>query len=259
MYFSAPLRLRLLLWLAFLLCASAAWAGNAELFVHPRPAPDFHLMALDGQHLDLNVLRGKVVLLNFWATWCGPCRMEIPELIRLQNQYAGRLQIIGMSVDTIPPVQVAAFSRRLHINYPVAIATDQVQREYGGIPYTPTSVLLDPQGRVEQVLEGMRSYSEFNTDIRALLGLPFGGKIVRVHELSPHGKVSTLKIPGLQAALARLTPAQREIALQKLNTTQCDCGCRWSLATCRVQDPHCGYSLPEALALIAKIRKPAVR
>ena len=256
MPFSAPFtRFRLLLLLACLLSASAAWAGNARLFEHPRLAPQFQLMALDGQRINLNMLRGKVVLLNFWATWCGPCRMEIPELIRLQNQYAGRLQIVGMSVDTIPAVQVAAFTNHARMNYPVVIAPDQVQREYGGIPYTPTSVLIDGQGRIEQVLEGMRSYSEFNTDIRALIGLPFGGKIVRVHELSPHGKVSTLKIPGLQAALSKLTPAQRETALRQLNQTQCDCGCRWSLATCRVQDPHCGYSLPEALALIAKIKR----
>lgn len=242
--------------LGIALLAPSAWSANAVLFVHPRPAPALNTISVTGQPLRLRQLRGKVVLLNFWATWCGPCRMEIPELIRLQRQYAGKLQILGLSVDIGDGVHrlVAQFGRHMGINYPLAIASDALQRRYGGIRYTPTSVLIDPRGRIEQVLEGMRSYNEFNTDIRALLKLPFAGHIVRVNELSPSGKVSTINIPGLHAALLRLTPAQREEALKNLNRVQCDCGCRWSLATCRVQDPKCGYSLPEALALIQKIK-----
>ncbi len=249
-------RLTLTALLGTALLATSAWSANAVLFVHPRPAPALNAMTVSGQPLHLYQLRGKVVLLNFWATWCGPCRMEIPELIRLQREYPGKLQILGLSVDIGDGVKslVANFGRQMGVNYPLAVASGALQRRYGGIRYTPTSVLIDPQGRVEQVLEGMRSYSEFNTDIRALLHLPFAGHIVRVNELSPNGKVSTINIPGLHAALLSLTPAQREIALKDLNTVQCDCGCRWSLASCRVQDPHCGYSLPEALALIKKIK-----
>ncbi len=242
--------------LAVTLLATAGWSSNAVLFVHPRPAPGFNLITVNHRPLRLQQFRGKVVLLNFWATWCGPCRMEIPELIHLQSQYAGKLQILGLSVDTGDGVRrlVKDFAGQMAMNYPVAIASEALQRSYGGIRYTPTSVLIDPNGRIEQVLEGLRSYDEFNTDIRALLHLPFSGQIVRVNELSPNGKVSTLNIPGLRAALHSLTASQREEALKELNGTQCDCGCRWSLASCRVKDPHCGYSLPEALALIRKIK-----
>lgn len=243
--------------LVWLLSAPSAWGiADAVLFVHPRPAPPLNVTALNGARLRLRPLRGKVVLVNFWATWCGPCRMEIPELVRLQRKYAGRLQVLGLSIDTGDGIasQVEEFARGMGMNYPIAIASDAVQRRYGGVSAVPTSVLVDQQGRIEQVLEGLRTYGEFNSDIRALLHLPISGHIVRVHELSPNGKVGTIDIPGLQSALRRLNPAQREAALKELNSAQCTCGCRWSLASCRVKDPSCAYSLPEAKALIRKIK-----
>src|SRR5271170_2407574 len=90
------------------------------LFVHnPEAAPDFQLQTLDGESLKLADANGKVVLLNFWATWCGPCRMEIPELIALQKQYKNSLQIISLLVDVDDVEDAKKFVQDAGINYPV--------------------------------------------------------------------------------------------------------------------------------------------
>src|SRR5215813_9772673 len=97
----------------------------------PDPAPDLKAKDLNGQELSLEAYKGKVVLLNFWATWCGPCRAEIPSLIRLQEAYKDRLQIIGMDVDD-EEEQLRAFARNQGINYPVAMTSLPVRLAYGG-------------------------------------------------------------------------------------------------------------------------------
>ena len=223
------------------------------LFKNPKPAPALQATSLTGQPINLANLRGKVVLLNFWATWCGPCRMEIPEFERLQRQYAGKLQIIGMSVDELPPAQVEKVAAQMGINYPVAIASAAVQARFGGMPAIPITFVIGPDGRVQQTNHGANPYEVFNAEIRALLHMPTSVKVTRIDQLSPDGKVGTIDIPGIAALLKKLTPAKRQKALAMLNQQACTCGCEWSLATCRVKDPSCGYSLPEAEKLIAAI------
>jgi thiol-disulfide isomerase/thioredoxin len=111
-------------------------------------APDFTLPQLDGQALHLSAYRGKVVLLDFWATWCVPCREEIPHFIRLQDKYrAEGLQIIGVSMDD-GPEPVRSFSQEFHVNYPVVMGNAKIGELYGGILGLPIAFLLDPDGRV---------------------------------------------------------------------------------------------------------------
>ena len=110
--------------------------------------------SLDGKPLSLAGAHGKVILLNFWATWCGPCRAEIPDLIELQTKYKDRLQIIGLTVDDDDPDVVKKVVDQTGINYPVAIASPEVRMAYGGIVALPTSFVLDPEGRVVQKHEG---------------------------------------------------------------------------------------------------------
>jgi thiol-disulfide isomerase/thioredoxin len=132
-------------------------SGNVIRFVRdPDPAPDFKLNDLDGKPLTLADGRGKVVLLNFWATWCGPCRAEIPDLIELQTKYKDRLQIIGISVDDDDPGEVKKVVAQTGINYPVAISSPEVRMEYGGIVALPTSFVVNSEGRVVQKHEGLR-------------------------------------------------------------------------------------------------------
>jgi thiol-disulfide isomerase/thioredoxin len=93
----------------------------------PDPATEFAVKGIDGGTVNLAAARGKVVLLNFWATWCGPCRMEVPDLVELQKKYQDRLQVIGLAVDDADEDTVRKFAKRYAINYPVAMATDEMR------------------------------------------------------------------------------------------------------------------------------------
>src|SRR6266849_759121 len=130
-------------------------SGNVIRFVrNPDPAPEFKVAGLDGKPLSLAGERGKVILLNFWATWCGPCRAEIPDLIELQTRYKDHLQIIGLTVDEDDAALVKKVVEETGINYPVAMAPVEVRLKYGGIAALPTSIVLDSEGRVVQKHEG---------------------------------------------------------------------------------------------------------
>jgi peroxiredoxin len=113
-----------------------------------RLAPDFSVTDLSGQTLQLSRYRGKVVVLNFWATWCSPCRGEIPRFVDLQTRY-GRdgLQIIGISLDDDPKL-VRAFYQQLRMNYPVAIGDAKLAEQYGGVLGLPVSFLISRDGRI---------------------------------------------------------------------------------------------------------------
>jgi thiol-disulfide isomerase/thioredoxin len=121
----------------------------------PQPAPDWKLTDLDGKSLSLSSLKGKVVLLNFWATWCGPCKAEIPDLISLQKKYADQgLVIVGASVDEGGVPEVKAFADKIGINYPVVIATPEMVQSYGNIEAVPTSLVIDRKGQIVNGIQG---------------------------------------------------------------------------------------------------------
>src|SRR5258708_17372754 len=131
---------------AALLLLPFAGAALAQLpvirFVRdPDPAPEFKLKEFAGKEVTLEASRGKVVLLNFWATWCGPCRAEIPELIALQNRYKDRLQIIGLVVDDDDEQAIRSVIASEGINYPVALADSETR-----FAYCVISVLLTAFG-----------------------------------------------------------------------------------------------------------------
>lgn len=120
-----------------------------------RDAPDFTLQDLSGRDVRLSDFRGKVVLLNFWATWCPPCRMEIPDFIRLQRDYQDKgLEIVGVSMDREGARIVAPFARQYGINYTMLVDGTPVAGRYGGITGVPTTFILDRQGRIVTMLQG---------------------------------------------------------------------------------------------------------
>jgi len=140
--------------------------GNAV--THPL-APDFSLTDLSGQPLQLSRYRGKVVLLNFWATWCSPCRSEIPRFVDLQSKYdRDGLQIIGISLDDDPKL-VRAFYQQLRMNYPVAIGDAKLAEQYGGILGLPVSLLIGRDGRVYAKHAGEADISLIEREIKPLL------------------------------------------------------------------------------------------
>jgi thiol-disulfide isomerase/thioredoxin len=245
---------------AFLLVTSGASArtpqgGNVIRFVrNPDAAPEFNLDALDGKPLSLASARGKVVLLNFWATWCGPCRAEIPDLVALQQKYKDQLQIIGLTVDDDDASMVKQVVADEHVNYPVAMASPEVRLQYGGIAALPTSFVLDAQGRVVQKHEGLRDPALYEAEIRALLGLPIDA---RVETFEDTGQIflahadRASELPGVD--LSRLTPQQRQVALHKFNAEGCTCGCNFTLAQCRIYDRNCPISKSRTEKIVAEV------
>jgi peroxiredoxin len=132
-------------------------------------APDFTLPQLSGQPLKLSDYRGKVVLLDFWATWCEPCRVETPFFVELQKKYADQgLQIIGVSMDDSPD-PVHGFYQQFKMNYPVVMGNARIGEEYGGVLGLPIAFLLDREGRIHAKHMGATDVSVFEKEITTLL------------------------------------------------------------------------------------------
>jgi thiol-disulfide isomerase/thioredoxin len=220
---------------------------------NPDAAPDFKLTALDGKPLTIAALQGKVVFLNFWATWCGPCRAEIPDLIALQDRYKGRLQINGLNVDD-EQVDIQKYVEETGINYPVAMTSNDVRIQFGGIPALPTSFVLDTAGRVVQKHVGLWNPAVYETEIRALLGMPIMAKVETFEDKGEvflaHADRAT-ELPGVD--LSKLTPEQKKIVLHRFNADACTCGCKYTLAQCRIWDSACAVSKAATEKIIAEV------
>ena len=132
-------------------------------------APDFELTDLSGKKVRLSDFKGKVVILDFWATWCGPCRMEIPDLVKLQTKYGDKgLTIVGLTVSS-PEKDVRSFAQDHGMNYPVLLEADDLTHRYGGVVGIPTTFVVDRQGRITQKFIGMMESRAFEEAIQPLL------------------------------------------------------------------------------------------
>ncbi len=134
-------------------------------------APEFSLKSVpEGHTVTLSSLKGKAVVINFWATWCGPCKIEMPWLIELQNKYGAQgLQIVGITKEDSNEQTIAGFTRKMGVNYTILIGTQQVQDLYGGIGGLPTSFFLDRSGKVVHEIVGLDSESKFEDAIKRSL------------------------------------------------------------------------------------------
>lgn len=131
-------------------------------------APDFSLSTIDGSTLTLSDYKGKVVILDFWATWCPPCRKEIPGFIELYDEYKDKgLVIIGVSSEDINKLK--KFSGDNGINYPIAIGNREVAQAYGGIQYIPTTFIIDKEGKIVGKHVGFVEKAVFEGEIKELL------------------------------------------------------------------------------------------
>jgi cytochrome c biogenesis protein CcmG/thiol:disulfide interchange protein DsbE len=249
------LALLLLCLFPFFVSAQESEQPTIRFVRNPDPAPDFKLAGLDGKPVALADSKGKVVLVNFWATWCGPCRAEIPDLVELQKKYKDRLQILGLAVDDEDLGAIKKFAARFGVNYPVALATNEIRLQYGGIPALPTSFVLDSEGRVVQKHEGLRDPVLYETEIRSLLGLPIGN--VKVETFEDSGEIflknadRATELPGVD--LSKLTPEQKTVALHKFNAESCTCGCGYTLAQCRIYDRDCKTSKAAVTKILAAV------
>jgi thiol-disulfide isomerase/thioredoxin len=239
--------------------AAAATSGERvtlRFFRNPAAVPAFIARDLDGREVSSASWRGKVIIINFWATWCGPCRAEIPDLVTLQEKYRDRLQVIGISEDEASPDLVKRFAADHHINYPVIMTTPEIGKLFPGIGALPTSFIIDRESRVVQKHVGMLQAAITERETRSLAGLPVNASIEEVDQsqglkLALDNGAQAMTIPGVD--LAALPVAKRIEALQKLNGQPCTCGCDLTVAKCRVDDPTCGVSLPLAREIVKEV------
>lgn len=212
-------------------------AGN------PSPMPPFLVNDLDGYLISTAALHGKIVLLSFWATWCPPCREEIPELNELASRFPDKLQIIGVSMDDGPASEVREFAKKAGMRYPVVMATKEMVAEYGGVPALPTSFLVNADGRVVQKHMGLYPIEVYDDELRALLNMPVDAKIETFDDTGQiflKNAVNATELPGVD--FKGLTPEQKKAALKKMNSENCTCGCGLTIAQCRINDSGCEKS-----------------
>jgi len=215
---------------------------------------DLVMQDIDGETFSMVDLRGKVTLINYWATWCGPCRLEIPQLMELQDRYGDQLQVIGVSTDEGDPANVVAFAEEFQMNYPVVMATPEINRQFPGVFALPTSFVVDTEGRIVQTHVGLINPAVLEQETRYLADLPTDVTVELIESTQQTrlaNAAHATEIPGLD--LSRLTPEQKETALQRLNEDGCVCGCELTLAQCRINDASCGVSLPLAEQVVEEI------
>ncbi len=156
-------------------------AGMLYLGLHmasrPRPhltqatlAPDFTLESLDGKSMRLSDLRGKAVLLNFWATWCTPCKIEMPWFVEMQKQYGAQgLQIVGVAMDDASKEDIAKFAKDMGVNYPILIGKEAVGDQYGGVPALPETFFIGRDGKIVDKILGLKGKGDIEEDIKRAL------------------------------------------------------------------------------------------
>ena len=144
---------------------------NSASALQGKPAPDFSLASVDGKAtLKLSDFKGKAFLLNFWATWCEPCKIEMPWFVELQKQYGPQgLQVLGVAMDDTDPKDISEFAHKMGVNYPIAVGKEAVGDQYGGIPYLPSTFYIDRDGKVVDRVYGLVSRSEIEDDIKKAL------------------------------------------------------------------------------------------
>jgi cytochrome c biogenesis protein CcmG/thiol:disulfide interchange protein DsbE len=154
-----------------LIFSVAAFACNKSELPDGKKAPDFSLTSVDGKVIKLSNFKGKVVIIDFWATWCPPCRKGIPDLIEIQKKYPGKVQVIGISVDREGQTKndVPGFVKSYNINYPIVYFNDKVVTDYGGIEAIPTAFVVDKNGNIADKHVGLVPISTYLSKIEELL------------------------------------------------------------------------------------------
>ena len=133
-------------------------------------APQVDLKDLNGRTVRLSNYQGKVVLINFWATWCPPCRAEMPDLVRLQREHGKKgLQIIGITYPPEHLARVRTFARRLKVNYPIVLGTRELKARFSSDETLPLTVVIDRNGKVSDIIGGILLREEFDEKIKPLL------------------------------------------------------------------------------------------
>jgi thiol-disulfide isomerase/thioredoxin len=223
---------------------------------NPVPIPDLTMTTLDGRTITTKELAGKVTLVNFWATWCAPCRAEIPDLVKLQEKYKDQLVIIGVVSEDGPAEMIARFAAEFKMNYPIVMETPELSAAFPGIFALPTTFVVGPDLKMMKKHLGQVRPAQIELETRVLAKLPVDAEV----EYEADGKQAELatnaqatEIPGLD--LSALTTEQKTLALKRLNAESCSCGCGLTIAQCRINDSTCAVSPPLAEKIVAEVRQ----
>ena len=158
--------------------------------VRGKIAPDFELTSLDGKRVKLSDFRGKAVLLNFWATWCSPCKVEMPWFVDLQKKYGSDgLVVLGVAMDDSDSAKIAQFASEMGVNYPVLLGTDKVSEEYGNVEFLPTSFYIDREGKFVGKGVGLLARKEIESNIQKALASHLVG--IRQPDETPASKADS--------------------------------------------------------------------
>ena len=213
-------------------------------------APDFSVTDINGATVNFLDLRGHVVVLDFWATWCGPCRIEIPHFIELQQKYRDQgLTIVGLATQD-QLASVREFYQQFHMNYTVAMSTDKTEALYGGILGLPTTFVIGRDGRIYSKHTGATEGGVFDREVKELLAASGSAapdftpavpaQNVEDVDLGKLGEANS-EVPGVD--ISKLTPVQLAAFKKQLQAKNCTCGgCKFSLLDCRKQDTTCPVS-----------------
>ena len=217
----------------------------------PEPAPPLDAKDIFGNPVTKDSWAGKVVMVNFWATWCPPCRYEIPELLELKKEYGDKLEIIGISEDEDGPDDVIKFVLEKNMGYPIVMATREIVRSYGGVPALPTTFLINTEGRVVTKHSGLYPKDAYDQEIRALLGMPIYSRVetfADTGQLFLKNAANATELPGV--SFKGLSADQKKRALRRMNSEGCTCGCNLTVSQCRVNDTGCPVSVDLAEQII---------
>ncbi len=144
---------------------------SADMQLKNGVAPDFTLQSLDGKTVHLSDYRGKAVVLNFWATWCAPCKIEMPWFVELQKQYGqDGLQFVGVAMDDANPKDISQFAQDMGVNYPILIGKETVGDAYGGVPFMPETFFIARDGKLVDKMLGLKGRGEIEDNIKKILG-----------------------------------------------------------------------------------------
>ena len=155
---------------------SSAEASTLKPVKERKAAPDFSLKDTDGRTVKLSDYKGKVVLLNFWATWCGPCKIEIPWFVEFEQQLKHRgFAVLGVAMDEDGWEVVKPFIAELRVNYRTLMGNDSIAQLYGGVDSLPTSFLIDREGKIASIHVGLVSKGDYEHEIEQLFSASSGG------------------------------------------------------------------------------------
>jgi cytochrome c biogenesis protein CcmG, thiol:disulfide interchange protein DsbE len=242
-------------WIAPVAMRQAQAKANSN---HP-VAPAFTLTDIFGKQLSLSEYKGKVVMLDFWATWCGPCRIEIPGFVELQDRYRDQgFTIIGISLDDSSE-PVMEFYKQFKMNYPVAVGNDSLGALYGGIFGMPTTFLIGRDGRIYSKHVGATHVGVFEEEVKVLLAAKPSEELT---DFTPAGRGEEIEtstpeqlkaennpdVPGVD--IHELSAQQLAQFKSELQSQQCTCGCNLNLLKCRHDDRGCAVSRKAAQQIL---------